>query len=117
MTGGRSPKNKGDRYERAVVAHLKKRGLHVEKAKRGNPTGDILGIPGVTIECKDQAKMCLPAWLAQAQEEKQAAGAACALVVVKRARVADVGKHYVVLTVDDALQLLEEAGYVTTEVD
>lgn len=112
MTGGRSPKNKGDRYERAIVAYLQSRGIQVERAKRGNKTGDILGHAEVVLEAKDQTRFALASWLDQALDEREEAGARHAIVIAKRPRRGDVGRHYFIMEVEDGISLLEEAGYL-----
>ena len=112
MSGGRGPKNKGDRYERAIVAYLQSRGIQVERAKRGNKTGDILGQREITLEAKDQRTFDLAGWVDQAVAECALAGARYPIVIAKRARKSDVGQHYFIMEVEDGISLLEEAGYL-----
>lgn len=110
--GGRSPKNKGDAYERAVVRYLQERGIHVTRAKRGNPTGDVLGIDGLTIECKNQRSYDIAGWIKQMQASKELSESRLGVVIAKRRGTTDVSQHYAILTVEDLVTLLGEAGYV-----
>jgi Holliday junction resolvase len=111
VTGGRGPKNKGDAHERNVVKYFQSRGFQVERAKRGNATGDILGITGVVVEAKDQRTFALGSWVDQMLAEVEEAGARTGVVIAKRPRTTNVAEHYAILTVEDYLTLLEEAGY------
>ena len=112
MSGGKAPKNKGDKYERDVVSYLLSIGIPASRLKRGNPTGDVLTVPDIVIECKDQKSLCLAAWIDQTSGEVEAAQARYGIVIVKRARKADVGRHYFVMEVEDGINLLREAGYL-----
>lgn len=112
MSGGKGPKNKGDQYERDVVAYLKSKGLHVERCKRGNATGDILGVADIVIECKNQKEIRLASWLDQTLGEVEEAEARHGVMFVKRRGRSDVARHYFVMEAEDGLQLLAEAGYL-----
>lgn len=72
MTNSRE---KGKRFER-VVARLFK--LYGYAARRGqqysgaNGDADVIGVPGIHIECKAQEKMMLYDWIAQAKADAKA---------------------------------------------
>lgn len=110
---GAASRTKGAQYERDVVNHLKARGrLHIERRISGmdKDTGDINGIPGVVIECKNRKAIDLAGFCDQLAAEMAEADADHGVVIVKRAGVADVGRHYAVTTVDGWLDLMAEAG-------
>ena len=56
MTGGSAPKRKGSSFERDVVHYLQEHGFtdaeRAYGAGRPEDIGDVVGIPGATIECK-----------------------------------------------------------------
>jgi hypothetical protein len=62
--GGRAAKAKGAGAERDVVKYLKEWFPYVDRRLAGATLdkGDISGIPGVTIEIKNHAKMDLAGW-------------------------------------------------------
>jgi Holliday junction resolvase len=109
---GNQSRSKGDKYERAVVNYLKQCGVFVERGKRGNKTGDVLGISRIVLECKDQKTFDLAGWVNQMLEEAHEARADFGVVIAKRPRKTDVAEHYFVMTVEDGLALLRKAGYV-----
>ena len=109
---GSSSRRKGDDYERDVVKYLNSLGLHVRRAKRGNDTGDILGTPKLVVEVKDAVQFKLAAWVDQMQAEKKAADATFGVVIAKRPRKRDVAQHYFLMTVEDGMLLLQQAGVI-----
>jgi len=109
---GSKSRRKGDNYERDVVTYLNSIGLPVRRAKRGNDTGDILGTPRLVLECKDAVQFKLAAWVDQMQVEKLAGNATFGAVIAKRPRKRNVGEHYFVMTVEDGLLLLQQAGVI-----
>ncbi len=70
--------------------------------------GDILGVPPLVIEAKNQAKMDLSGWLNQATESRDRRGyqGEIPLVVHKR-RGKNVSNAYVTLTLEEILNLYE----------
>ena len=69
---GRATKAKGSGAERDVVKALKKEGFQYADRRLAGATldkGDISGIPGVTIEIKNHAKMDLAGWLEELKVE------------------------------------------------
>jgi hypothetical protein len=108
-------KAKGTTWETAVVDYLRGRGaVHAERrASHGNTDrGDIAGVPGVVIEAKNAAKVELGNWLVELQAEVINASAAVGAVWIKRRGRASPGDGYAVLTGEDLVTLLIEAGYI-----
>ena len=112
---GKSSRDKGARWERSVTNWLISRGwIHAERRPGGMPIdrGDILGIGGVLVECKDHATLSLSAWVDQA--ERAAArfpGSPPFVVIAKRKGRIYVGDSYAITTADTFARLLTEAGY------
>jgi Holliday junction resolvase len=71
-------KRKGTGWESAVVQYLKENG--VTQAERRALTGakdrgDIAGIPGVVIECKNEARIDLASYANETEQERLNDGA------------------------------------------
>lgn len=111
MSNGIS-RRRGDDYERRVVDYFNTLGLPVRRAKRGNDTGDILGVPRLAIECKGEKKFLPANWIDQMKIEQQAANADYGIVIARRLHKANVGDHYFIMTVRDGLLLLQQAGVI-----
>ena len=94
-------KDKGDRFERDVVRVLRDYGHpHAERALRlgaHHDHGDITGVPGFHIECKDHAKIELGAWLHLATIEAWRIDSRPVPVLVVKRRMQPAEKAYVVL--------------------
>jgi len=113
----KSAKTAGTAFERAVADHLRD---HLDdridrRVKAGaKDKGDISGVRDrdgerVVIECKDYAGQLKPAeWLREAEAERANDNAALGVVVAKRRGVSYPGDQYVLLTLDDLIQLLKE---------
>ena len=88
MTGGASPRRKGSAFERDVVGYLREHGFpEAERAYgagRPEDVGDIDGIPGVTVEVKNHARLALAQWIDEAERERVNARQPYGVVVVKR---------------------------------
>lgn len=114
---------RGTRWEVAVAEYLRLRGQHYaeRRAKRGRrDAGDITGIPGWVIECKDEQRIDLSGYMDELRAElgnetaggrgrpgrPQAFGAA----VIKRRR-SITGRAYVVMELEQFSALMNEAGY------
>lgn len=110
MTGGAAPRRKGATYERDVARWFVTNGhVNVERRIAGmsDDRGDLTGLhPSVVVECKNHKALNLGAWFAQAEAEAALAGADIAALFIKRRGVTDVGRHYVVLSGTDFLNLL-----------
>lgn len=113
-------KVKGDTFERAVQAYLRVSGFPwCEKTRAGyeRDTGDLHLVPGpaVIAQVKNRAKWDVPSWLAQVHVQVANARASHGLLIVKRPRVGDPAKSYVVMELADVVRLLQEAGYGSPE--
>jgi hypothetical protein len=88
-------KRKGSGAERDVVAWLKANGYKYVDRRLAGATldkGDISGIPGVTIEVKNHAKMDLAGWLAELEIEMKNDDAWTGAVIHKRKGKGDVSR-------------------------
>ncbi len=112
MSTGRTSRRTGDDYERAVVKYLNALGMPVRRAKRGNDTGDILGLSSLVLECKGGKRFLPASWIDQMKVEQEAAGAQHGVVIAKRPRKSNVGQHYFIMTVEGGLLLLQQAGVI-----
>jgi hypothetical protein len=107
-------KTKGTAAESAVVNYLRSRGYpHVERRALSGALdkGDIAGIAGVVIECKDTKADSWGSHLTEAVKEQGNAGARVGLLVRKRARKSNPAEWYAVCTLEQMVTLLQEAGY------
>lgn len=104
-------KNKGSRFERAIVEHLNHHGHpHAERcygAGRPDDRGDIDGIPGWVIEAKNHRRFALAEWMSELEAETRNARATHGALVIKR-RQHPVGQSYVVMTLDTFAELLAD---------
>jgi hypothetical protein len=110
-TNGKAMKAKGSQFEREVVAHLKANGFpYCERhygAGRPDDVGDIDGIVGWTLECKNHRALELSAWMTEAECERVNGRQSFAAVVAKR-RGKPVEQSYVVMTLDTFARLLAD---------
>ena len=79
-------KQKGTAWETAVVRFLQQWWPHAERRalKGAKDQGDLLGLPGVVVECKNQNRLALGEWLDQTTAAQANAGAEVSVLVVKR---------------------------------
>lgn len=113
---GAAERRVGVETERLVAAYLRSRGLAgVERTvatgyRTGDRSradqGDLLGIPGVCVQVKSlrdrragrdpnaPAELAVPAWLAETELQRQAAGATIGVLVVRRWGASDVGRWW-----------------------
>jgi len=110
-------KNKGDRFEREITEYLRTLQIMVDRTRVGwtDDRGDIHGIPGVVIECKNHKTLDLSGWVAELVNEMDNAGARMGCVVHKRRGTTNAHNHYATLPFGLFIQLLKEAGYVRSE--
>ena len=116
---GRANRRRGIDAERRVATWLRAHGWPgAERAVRtGYRTatrasadpGDITGTPGLAWQVKDCAREQVDAWLAETEEQAEAAGADYGLLVVRRRRVGDVGRWWVYMRLADLGGLLVHA--------
>lgn len=101
---GRAARAKGHRAERAVVAWLRAHG-HPDAATTRHrlghdgwhAPGDVIGVPGLVIECKAVAASSWGSWCRQAEEE---ANGTPWCVVRRQPGVTDVGAWPCVASLD-----------------
>jgi hypothetical protein len=109
------PKIKGTTWETAIVDYLRGRGARYaeRRAIQGkNDRGDIVGVPGVVIEAKNAARVELGNWINELRAEVVNDGAALGAVWIKRRGKASPADGYAVITGEDLVTLLIEAGYI-----
>jgi hypothetical protein len=112
---GASERDRGARWERALVAWLRDRGITgAERAGSGHRQhgGDIIGVPGVLIEARDRGALSLGAW---SDATREAALGRHWAVVCRRRGTSDVGRALVVMDLVEWVTLLAAAGVVSTE--
>ena len=105
-------KRKGSQAERDVVAWLKANGYKYADRRLAGASldkGDISGVPGVTIEIKNHAKMDLAGWTAELEIEMKNDGAWTGTVLHKRKGKGDVGEWYATMPAKVWLELLKKA--------
>ena len=106
-------KQKGSAYERLIVDYLRSQGFTVERTRAGwaDDRGDVHGIYGFTIECKNHKSLALAGWVGELVTECRNAGHDVGAVVHKKRGVTDAGEQYATLPLRMLVQLLKEAGY------
>jgi hypothetical protein len=104
---------KGSTFERDVVKYLQVHGHpYAERAYgagRPEDTGDIDGLPGWTVECKNHRAMNLAGWCDQAQVESVHGRRGFWAVICKR-RGKPTSQSYVVLDLECFVRLLSEVN-------
>lgn len=110
----RSAKAAGARFEREIADYCAT-ALDDDRIDRRVRTGakdrgDIAGIrthgQRLVVECKNTTHCTLPQWVAEAHTEAGNDDALVGVVVHKRHGVADPGRQWVAMTVDDLLALI-----------
>jgi len=103
-------KAKGAGAERDVVAYLKKWFPYVDRRLAGATLdkGDVSGIPGVTIEIKNHAKMDLAGWLTELATEMANDKAWTGVVVHKRKGRGNPADWYATMPVHVWVELLRK---------
>lgn len=108
-------KEKGDRYEREILALAKRSGF-VDASRtrpgRREDQGDIWLAPGLIIQAKDQKTPAWRDWLAELETQRRAARADHGILVVKRRGTG--GRpplNLAVMPLDSMLRLLCESGW------
>lgn len=101
-------KRKGSAFERDVVAYLVGHGFPwaERRALAGNlDKGDIAGVPGVVLECKNTKALDLAGAINEAEAEARNAGVSIFAAVIKR-RQRPAGDAYVVMPLHVLCQIL-----------
>jgi len=108
-------KRKGSGYERDVVKWLVANGFPCAEraygAGRHDDVGDIDGINGVVIECKNEKKITLSVYLQELSDEMTHADAETGVVLVKKRGTTNVSESYAVMPAWLWVDLLKQAGY------
>ena len=104
-------RRKGSQFERDVVAFLQGNGHpYVERsygAGRPDDRGDIDGIPGFAIECKNHLAIDLAGWSSEASSEAANARRPRWAVIFKR-RQKPISQSYVLLDLATSAELLAD---------
>jgi len=104
-------KIKGSAFERDVADYFIDNGFPQADRRYGagvqQDKGDIVGIPGFAVECKNQSKINLAQFIDEAIVEAGHAKARFGVAVVKR-RGKGVSQAYAVMTLEQFTQLLRE---------
>ena len=109
---GQTSRRKGIDAELALAKWLQANGWpHAERRGGGFGGSDIVGTPGITWECKNQAGLSLGTWTTQTETARTTAGDTYGVLVVKRAGTTDVGRWHAVMPLNQMLALLREAGW------
>jgi hypothetical protein len=105
---------RGTSWESAVVAYLQQCGWpHAERRvlHGSQDKGDVLGVPGLVIECKSAARIELAQWVTETQAEVAHAGAEFGVVWAKRKGRTSAAHGYVIMDGDTFARLLKAAGW------
>ena len=107
-------KEKGTKFETALVRHARERGLDVDRSPpRGNmDKGDLTGFGKIVVEAKNHAKTKLGPWMKEAEAERENAGAHIAVIAHKRHGVGDPGEQWVTMTWSSFLAMAYAMGEV-----
>ena len=102
-------KAKGSQFERDTAAYLAAHGFPRAERRYGagntQDKGDINGVPEVTIECKNVARIDLAGFMAEAERERLNAKNFYGVVIIKRRR-RPIQDSYVVMTLDQWTEML-----------
>lgn len=103
-------KAKGSQWERDVAKYFNERGYpHVERRYGAGNTldkGDINGLPGFVIECKNLGRVTLASIMDETLKEQQNAKLPYGIAIIKR-RNRPAKDAYVVLTFEQFINLLD----------
>lgn len=104
------PKDRGTRYETAVVRYLQALGIDCERrAPSGTlDKGDIANIDGWVLELKDHQAITLAGFMNELAVEQKNAKADFGAVIVKR-RGKGVDQSYVCMSLDQFAHLLQNS--------
>jgi len=108
-------KQKGTRWESAIVDYLKKNGvIHAERRALNGATdrGDIAGLPGIVIEAKSTKALTLAAFIKETEAERANDNARHGVAWIKRVGKSSPADAYVVMTGEGLMRLLADAGYL-----
>lgn len=99
-------KAKGSAFERLIRDYLAE-AIPCERIPAGATLdrGD-LWTPTAAVQCKNHRKLELSAWVAETQQQQQAAGKPYGILIVKRRGVTDPGQQYAILPLHQLRSLL-----------
>ena len=109
-------RQKGTLAETALIGYLRDNGFGgaERRALHGaHDQGDVTGTPGICWEVKNHKRYAIPEWLDETADEAHNADADHGILIVKPNGVGTtrVGDWWAILTVDQVVQLLRQAGY------
>lgn len=105
---------KGTKWESKVVDFLQTSGWpHAERrALNGaRDKGDVTGLPGIVIECKDENRHSIGSWVNEANIEATNANAELGVVWAHRKGKASAADGYVIMDGESFARLLKAAGW------
>ena len=104
-------KQKGTAWETACVRWLQSLGWQADRAPlRGTADqGDVTGLPGVVIECKNAKTIKLSEWLGELENEISNAHADTGVLLIKKRGKTDPGEAYAVMPARIWARLLKES--------
>ena len=111
---GRSNRGKGRRWELDALHYCQAHGWPRMKRQRDDHAGDLLGIPGLNLECKDTTWQAMSAALDQAERDARQLGLTRGAVVKKRAGHRDPGAGIWIGRVGAELAAARAAGWRVT---
>lgn len=104
-------KAKGSQWERDCVAALQRAGFKYAERRYGAGAnidkGDITGLPGLVIECKNHKALAIAEWIAEAELERANAKSDYGVVFVKR-RGKSAEEGYAIMTIGQFARLWQE---------
>lgn len=108
-------KRKGSQWERDCVKWFNANGFPCAEraygAGRHDDVGDIDGIDGVVVECKNEKSFRIPQYLRELEDEMTHADAETGVVLMKKRGTSSVSDAYAVMPAWLWLDLLKQAGY------
>jgi hypothetical protein len=104
-------RDKGTSWESAVGRFLQASGWPHAELRARNGAQDPRDIPGVVIEAKNEKRLSLAEYLREAEAEAANANATVAACWIKRRGKTSPSDGYVVMSGQQFLELLGEAGY------
>jgi Holliday junction resolvase len=109
---GAGARRKGARAEVDLVRWLQANGWPYARTNlRGSAGPDVTGTPGIAWEVKARDRIDLAAFVDQAEEQRDYAGASLAVVVVRRKGRPDPAQWYAVTPLATMAELLRDAGW------
>jgi hypothetical protein len=103
------PKIKGTRFEVAVRDYLATHNLITYRPAQSGckDVGDLVGVEGWAIECKNTIANDLGSALDEAIKEAENAGLECSVLIKHRQR-APVGRAYAIMTLDQWISIVNK---------